>query len=765
MKDLNSILEIDKILLILKKYLKTPEAFNFIDNLKPYNDIEICNDELKLVEEALSLYNLYNDIPIFHHSSIRLISYDISKGNILTCDDLIHIKDFLSTINDLKSYYNKIILSDLKICNYFKDLNPYQFIIDKIDSIIDNNGEIKDNASYNLAKIRNKLRQIDNQNHDLINKLIILYKDKLNLDNYSIKNEVFVLPVNSSYKNTINGIVHDISQSGQTTFIEPIEILQLNNKKRILEIEEKEEITLILKEVSKIIENNIESLIKNEEYVTKLDILFSKVKFLNQIKGNIIYLNKNKKLDLINAKHPLLNQNEVVGNNFKLNEDKRILFISGPNAGGKTIALKTISILSYMAKLALPLSCDIDSNIPYFNNIFIDIGDNQSIENNLSTFSAHISNLSVILKSSTSKDLVILDELASGTDPNEGESLSISIINYLLNKGLLAIISSHYPKLKQICLLNKNISSASFLFDEDKLIPTFKMIYNIYGKSFAFIIAKEYGIPDEIIENAKNFYNNEYSNEFDNKLEYIQNKEKELYDKEHMLDDKIILLSKKEKSINEKEDKLQSDINNLKNKKIDELDKIIEEKIQNIEEIYNKTKISNKKELNDAINKIEKNTLKIEEEYNFNIGDAVKIKTLNLDGIIYNIKKNLYYIKTNDGLTFKTEKNKLMPINKKALTKQKNLNNLDRKILNNNKINYSLNIIGKRAIEAENEVILFLSNSNAIGLKEVKIIHGFGAGILRKLTHKILKQTPYVSQYKLGNDENGNGGVTIVNFK
>ena len=440
------------------------------------------------------------------------------------------------------------------------------------------------------------------------------------------------------------------------------------------------------------------------------------------------------------------------------------MLISGPNAGGKTVALKTIGTLAYLTKLAIPLNVAEDSEIGIFNNIYLDIGDNQSIESNLSTFSSHISNISYILKNVTNKDLILFDELCNGTDPKEGEALSIAISKYLIEKKVISVISSHYTLLKKFGLDNKNVLNASFIFDEKKIKPTFKLILGVSGKSYGFLIANKFGIAQDIINDAKAIFEENYMSDETRRIELLEEKEREIVKKEEKLKEYEIKMSKVQSDIDKEKNKLSIRETKLKEQKINDFDEILDKKYREINHIYDEfVKEKNAKKALEKLSKIsiEENT----ENEVLNVGDSVLIKNIETRGVISDIRKNKVKVIDDSGFTFQTTLDNLKKIKVANPTKKISSIDIDDKILNAKQISSSLNLIGYHTYEGVEALKDYLAEAYNKKLSNVKIIHGFGSGKLREALHQELRKNSFVESFSLGNETNGGNGATIVKLK
>ena len=764
MKKAKDVLEIDKVIELINHYILTLKGKNILYSYKTFNDKKSLVREYTKVDEIRRIYSLKGNFPIFSKLDMSEEIKSLKAGKFLSEDKIMLLRDEIKSTYDLNIFYKKLNERFLYVEELFTKIKPNLELYDKINKTFSNNGEILDSASPTLGKIRKDIRNIDKRIHEQIGSLLSLNKDKITGDNYQIKNGHFVLPVNTSLKRSIPGVVQDISDSGQTTYIEPFEIAELENDKSILELKERDEINKILDEFKTFIIFDASQLILNNNSIGEIDYLLSKVKYAKEYECVIPKISDKQIINLKSAKHPLLDKNICVPNTFILGENKTLMLISGPNAGGKTVALKTIGTLAYLTKLAMPLNVAEDSEIGIFNNIYLDIGDNQSIESNLSTFSSHISNISYILKNVTNKDLILFDELCNGTDPKEGEALSIAISKYLIEKKVISIISSHYTLLKKFGLDNKNVLNASFIFDEKKIKPTFKLILGVSGKSYGFLIANKFGIAQDIINDAKVIFEENYMSDETRRIELLEEKEREIVKKEEKLKEYEIKMSKVQSDIDKEKNKLSIRETKLKEQKINDFDEILDKKYREINHIYDEfVKEKNAKKALEKLSKIsiEENT----ENEVLNVGDSVLIKNIETRGVISDIRKNKVKVIDDSGFTFQTTLDNLKKIKVANPTKKISSIDIDDKILNAKQISSSLNLIGYHTYEGVEALKDYLAEAYNKKLSNVKIIHGFGSGKLREALHQELRKNSFVESFSLGNETNGGNGATIVKLK
>ena len=771
-------LEIDKVLDKIRSYIHTSSGLKLLNKSKFISNYFEFTKENRLLDEYISLSNRYGNFNIQNLEDFYDELSIVSKGGIGTEEFFKKIYKLLEISSELISYRKefagpydslKVVLNDLTDLNALKN---------KIDIVFDFEFNIKDSASSSLKEIRRNISKINTSIKNTIVSEVKKNKDYLNDQSYSLRNGCYVLPVKTSNKNKIKGLVLDVSDSLETTFIEPESCLLLNNELQALKVAEKDEIKKILKNLSEYVGDYKEEILKNDEIIAKIDVLNAKYLYSRDINGVVIQTFNDSSFNLKNARHPLIDPNLIVSNSIKMDNLEKQLIISGPNAGGKSVFLKMIGLLVLMNQLIIPLPVEEDSTIGFFHHIYLDIGDVQSIEENLSTFSGHISNVTNILNRVTSNDLVLIDELGTGTDPKEGEALAVSISKYLRDVGCKSFITSHFDGVKKYAISSDDVLCASMLFNEETLSPLYKLEVGLPGKSYGIFIAKKYGINSKIIQDSQGFLKN---NKLKGEADYVK-----------ILTDKI-------NEYNEKIDQEKVAYERLKKNEVEYKNKIkiLEEKLKNFslemnnekEEIINETreKIKNLKKiilekgsikLNDVIdaekwlddlidNKInynveEKQVNEIHEEI-LSIGDYVRNETLDIEGKIVSIGKKGVTIISSDELTYTLNPTSLIKIEKVKEKKKKSEENYYDAMVTN--LPFELNLLGKRVDEAINELDYYIDRAILAHRKSFKVIHGYGTGALRKAVWEYLKTNKQVKSFNYGGEFDGGMGSTNVELK
>ena len=777
-------LEYNKILEILSTFSKTYVGFKKCTNLKPMKNVDF------LLEQTYEAYNLIcrnGSLPLSSIDNIDILIKNLESNFALTASDLLKITHILKTSRELKEYFPFENEDYNLISEYFSMLYTNKILEKEIsDKILDEN-TLADSASAKLKSIRKQQKELSLQIKSKLNTIVhsATYSKYLQDSVITIRNERFVVPVKEEYRSQIKGFVHDISSSGSTVFVEPLAVFELNNDLNNLKTDEQIEILRILEELSKkfmLITNELKS---NVSLIGEIDFIFSKASFSKSINGIKPTLNKDKYINLISARHPLIAKEKVVPIDINIGEKYSSLIITGPNTGGKTVALKTTGLLLLMAYSGLLIPASENSSIYQFDNIFADIGDEQSIAESLSTFSSHMLNIVEITRSATENSLILLDELGSGTDPIEGSRLAISILEYFNNLGATTISTTHYQELKEYALTNKGFENASFEFNIDTLTPTYKLLIGIPGKSNAFAISKKLGLDINILNRAKSLVEkNDVDIEdllkgiYDNKLETEKQKEETTKN----LNQVEMLRKKLETDYSDLEEKANTIIIKAKNEARDILldvkenaDKIIKE-MNSISKKKNKNSMQElydlKNDLNIKIKNVTYGNSK-DEKGNLNkediiLGMSVFVIPLAKEGIVTSLPNASLEVEVQIGnLKTNISIDKLMKI-KNTQNNKKSSNNTSFKNAISNKsksISPEINVIGLNIEDATQIVDKYLDDANLSKLETVRIVHGKGTGKLRTGIHSFLKKHPHVKTFRMGTYGEGEMGVTVVTLK
>ncbi len=773
-------LEYSEIIKLISNYCKTYIGKETVLKLSPCFDSDEVSHLLEETTEAMDISIKKSNIPVCEIPNIDIWIKQLESTNVLSAKALIDVATILKVSRELKEFFFKDPSFNTNsfsiLFDYFNSLYVNKNIESTIfEKILDEN-TIADNASPKLSSIRKNKKKAEQAIRDKLDSIIhsSSYSKYLMEPIVTIRNDRFVIPLKQEYRNMIKGFIHDISSSGSTVYIEPLAIFEINNEINNLKIEENIEIEKILQNLSILLYKYTNELKNNVILIGKLDVLSAKVLYSKSIDGIKPTLNTQKYINLIAARHPLIDKNNVVPINIALGKNFNSLIITGPNTGGKTVSLKTTGLLLLMAYTGLYIPCNENSSICVFKNLFADIGDEQSISESLSTFSSHMTNIINITNNANENSLILLDELGSGTDPIEGANLAISILNYFYNMGCLVISTTHYQELKNYALITDGFENASSEFDIENLRPTYKLLIGIPGKSNAFAISQKLGLKQEILDNAysllkddnihiedilKNIYDNkiqiEYEKqEIDKNLMQIQNLRKEL--------------EKENKDVKQKEQELIENAE-LEAREIiltakDEVNEIIK-KLNNINGDL-KTANNLRNTLNDKlkqfdVKKIENGNL---EKKDIQLGMLVEVIPFNATGTVISLPNKSNEVQIQIGNTKMNISLSNLNKTKKTLT---NENFSTTKVNRNNGskskyISPEINVIGQNVDEAIYIIDKYLDDCTISNISPIRIVHGKGTGKLREGIHAFLKKHPHVKSFRLGTFGEGEMGVTVV---
>jgi len=757
-------LEFNKIIELLKKELVLNANIDRLDNMQFQEDLKDIELALNEVDEAVILQQRMGRNPIYFNVDLSLILSKVSKSGVLSEEEVLAVGQLLDTIKDHIIYYEKLeaagINGDffklkLDLMEYYKDLNL------NIKKIITPYGEIKDDASILLRDIRKQQLDTEKNINSKLQEIVSKNLSKLSSNIVSIRNNRFVIPVKNDFKNSIKGIIHDQSASGETVFIEPLIINQLNNKLNQLKQDENNEIYNILRKISIEINEFYDGLMLSYKTILDLDIIFAKANYAIKINANKPIVNKDGIVDLLNARHPLLNVDIVVPNNISIGKDYKGIIITGPNTGGKTVLLKTLGLLALFVKAGMLIPADANSKMMIFDNVFVDIGDEQSIDQNLSTFSSHLKNVIDIIDLVTPNSLVLLDELGSGTDPVEGSSLAISIFDYLIKRDCLIIATSHYSELKMHAYNSDNVINASVEFNEITLKPTYRLLIGVPGMSNALKIARNLGLNSEIIYSAEN-YVHQKNDDLSNMLD-------KLIKQSHELDHKINDLTESRKLVNQKV----IELDETKAKILSKEQNIIDKAMNEINELLNDLKELKNREIKPheiadvtykvrELSNIQIEEKIIEEDKNIEVNSIVYVSTYGTNGTVTKVLNNNKFEVLLGNATIRIDRKylKLAKTTETPIVKSTGIN-----VTTKASVSSTLDLRGKRFEEAKDLIDKFLDDAIYANFNTVSIIHGFGTGVIRKLVIDELKANKNVESYRYGGAGEGGQGVTIAIMK
>ncbi len=781
-------LEFHKICAILKNYAITYIGQNFAINLQPLENKQSIIKALKQTTEASILLYRKGSLPISEIEDITPHIKKLESTTSLTMKQLLDVANILRIASQLRDYF---FSTDIEMASFtylhglFSNLYINPSIQKTISSVILDENTIADDATEQLQTIRKKLHHKEQEIRTKLNSY--LHSKYIQEPIITVRNGRFVIPIKNEYRSEIKGFIHDISSSGSTVFIEPIAIFDLNNALNQLKNDELYEIEKILQKLSSLFFGITEQMLNNIHLIGLIDFIFAKAKYSHYLDACEPIINDEKLINLIDAWHPLLDKTLAVKNDIPIGKNYRSLIITGPNTGGKTVILKTVGLLTVMAMSGLHITAREGSSIFLFDNIFADIGDEQSIADSLSTFSSHITNIAHILKKSTTNSLVLLDELGSGTDPIEGSSLAISILEKLNASQTLTLCTTHYPEIKHFALVTDAFENASVAFDIETLSPTYQLLVGVPGTSNAFAISRKLGISEEIIQRAKSLidkenitieellthiYEDKRSIEIEkekilnnsNKIEQLKNtleknasdikqQEKQIIEKAK-IEARNILLSAKEDA--------NTIIRNIEksgdNKQANQFRNELNSKIENLQSISSQEKTTIEKPLS---------------KENLKINTKVYIPSLHQIGTIISIGKNdKIQVQLPLGKMFFSLSDLSIISDKSIDTHTQQKQEKYKPHPSSNKHHFSvksisseIHVLGQTVEEACVSIDKYLDDCYLNGLQTIRIVHGKGTGALRKGIHQFLKTHPHVENFRLGSFGEGETGVTIVTLK
>ncbi|WP_311538089.1 endonuclease MutS2 [uncultured Anaerococcus sp.] len=773
------VLEYPKILERLAKMARSSITKDKILKLMPSTDIDYLKDELEKTAAMAKIISRNGNIDIFGlYDFTEIIGY-VRRNGILEPADLLKVLSLLRVSEYLKDYGKNI--EDTYLLDIFDRISTNEFLKDEIDRSIINEEEIADNASRELLNIRRSKARKESEIKNKLNSYVTSprYEDALQDKVVSVRDGRYVVPIKTNKRAVINGIVHDKSASGNTLFIEPAAIVELNNQYKDLELKEEAEIRRILDRLSRFTEKFDQEILENQKLIGRIDFLQAKAKFGLENDYSIPSLNDQKIINIKEARHPLL-PGRVVPIDVAIGGDYTTLIITGPNTGGKTVSLKTVGLISLMAQTGLFIPAEEGSMLNVFDDIFLDIGDKQSIEMSLSTFSASLTNIVDILNKVTSNSLVLLDEIGSGTDPIEGAALAISILSHLTENEVMTFATTHYSELKYYAMENDRVMNASVEFDVETLSPTYKLEIGTPGKSNAFEISKRLGLSEKILTKAKSLIGKDTQN-INKILEEIEDDKAEIEAKNRQIENY-------RREIQSIKDKLRNKSKELDKQK-EEIIKKAEEKANQILDKANKesqamlkeakrSKNANTSDIDRSLNKIrnkykdsyienESEGLRLKKSKDIpdelKEGDMVIVEGLGQEAQVIEAPDSKGNIKLQMGILKMDSNIKNVRKIKKDKQTEKNIEKVYsvKKAMH---ISATLDLRGQRYDEAMRNVDKYLDDAMLAGLSQAKIIHGKGTGALIKGVSEILKTDKRVASYRFGDDKEGGYGVTIVKF-
>lgn len=783
------VLEYDKIIDMLLDLTQGELARDLVEKLEPSNDIDEIRRMQEETSEAYRVLVRYGDIDYSSATHIKHLVSKASLGSMLFIEDLYDIMQNIFLVSSIKRYLKTSIEDENLRLKHLRRLNDSLASLDdlkkKLSTTIVSRDEIADNASSTLRSIRRSKKLKNQAIEDKLNSYITSDKTKKYLQDaiVTMREGRYVIPVKNEYRSSVEGMIHDISQKGSTVFIEPMAVVKLNNELRELENEEKKEIERILYELSSEVSEYKAYLETNEEALKSISFIFARARLAREMRATEPILNDKGYVNLKNARHPLIPKDKVVPTTVELGDEYTSLIITGPNTGGKTVSLKTVGLITLMAKSGLNIPCDNNSSVAVFDKVYADIGDEQSIEQSLSTFSSHMKNIVHIVENAEYNDLVLFDELGAGTDPTEGAALAISILKLFRERRIRTMATTHYSQIKFYALTSEGVKNASMEFNVDTLSPTYRLIIGIPGKSNAFEISKRLGLDQKIIDSAKELLN-ENDTCFEDVLKAIEEDRTEIENKRIKINEEneeIERLREKLENKNKKlEEKQEAIINKAKEEAREIVKKAKSESAFIIDELKDISSLSKKEdrrrlqEAKDYLRELEdENRLKIKDNKkrtkeipkDIKLGESVRIISIDKFGEVetlpddkgdLNIQVGIMSVRSNINDIERSESKEEVKVEKKtkSINKAKSKN-----------ISSEINLIGRTVDEAILLLDKYLDDAYLARLKEVRIIHGKGTGTLRDAVRKYLQNSKHVIEYREADYTEGGSGATVAVIK
>ena len=783
-----STLEYNKIISRLVSFACSDGAKQILHKLEPMTDIDKINTALDYTNDALTRVYQKGSVDFSRIKDIRGSIARLKVGSSLNALKLLNISMLLECAAHIKGYYEQRADSIQPLIDM---LDPVTLLNNAIKKCIISEDEISDDASANLRSIRRQKNIAADRIHTELNKILNSPSTRTYLQDYVITTRQgrFCLPVKAEYKSLMPGMVHDQSSTGSTVFIEPAAVVKLNNDIRELELKEQAEIEVILADLSAKAAEYTDSLLSDYEILTNLDCIFAKALLSRHFNCSRPVMNNKGIVNIKKGRHPLIEPHTVVPIDIYLGTDFNLLIITGPNTGGKTVSLKTVGLFTLMGQAGLHIPALDRSELSIFSEVYADIGDEQSIEQSLSTFSSHMTRVVHILQHADADSLCLFDELGAGTDPTEGAALAIAILNYLHDRGIRTMATTHYSELKIYALSTNFVENACCEFDVETLRPTYRLLIGIPGKSNAFAISSKLGLSDEIIHAAKEQISKEDESfedviaDLEQSRVTIEKEQQEIAEYKERIRTLQEQLQKKNEKIDQAKDKILRDANEKARAILQEAKDVADETIRDF----------NKAGASADIKELEKKRQKVRDKINekngklalgntqkkpadqktvdpkkLKKGDSVKIISMNLKGIVNTLPDARGNLFVQCGIMrMQTNVNDLVPVKEETITAPalQRTNTGKLKMSKSFSVSSEINLLGCTVDEAIAKLDKYLDDAYLAHLPSVRVVHGKGTGALRNAVQSHLKRLKYVKEYRLGEYGEGDAGVTIVTFK
>lgn len=783
-------LEYDKIRDLLVDQASSEAGKNRCRSLKPMIDLEEINIAQEQTAAAFSRIVKKGRLSFSGCHSVEDSMMRLEVGGALSIAELLRICKLCEVANRAKSYGKHDTVDELADCldRYFEQLSPLTPLSNEIRRCIIDENEISDDASSTLRQIRRSMSQINDKVHSTLNGLVNgSLRSYLQDPIITMRGDRYCIPVKAEYRSQVNGLIHDQSATGSTLFIEPMAVVKLNNDLKELYAKEQEEIQVILARLSVDVAEHIDEIRTNYQVLSELDFIFAKGSLALSMNATKPIFNTNGYIHIREGRHPLLDKKKVVPITISLGGEFDLLIVTGPNTGGKTVSLKTVGLFTLMGQAGLHIPALDRSELAVFESVYADIGDEQSIEQSLSTFSSHMTNIVSFLQEVDERSLVLFDELGAGTDPTEGAALAIAILSHLHDRGIRTMATTHYSELKVFALSTPGVENACCEFDVDTLRPTYHLLIGVPGKSNAFAISSKLGLPDYIIESAKGHLS-EQDESFEDLLtdletsrRTIEKEQAEIATYKREIEKLKCELRQKQERLDKRSERIINEANEKANAILREAKEFADETMKNFRK-FGKESVSaaemekERERLRQKIAKTQtrvklesKKPIKQHKPSDFRLGESVKVHSLNLTGTVSSLpdaKGNLY-------VQMGILRSQIHISDLSIIEEPKTMTEIQRQRTSSGKMKMSksmhtspeLNLLGKTVDEAIAELDKYLDDAYLSHISPVRIVHGKGTGALRAGVHNYLKRQKHVKSYRLGEFGEGDAGVTIVEFK
>lgn len=780
-------LDFPKVINQLSKHAVSELGKEKIHALSPSSDYIEVKDKQEETEDGVRILRMKGGIPLSPFIDIRPHLKRANIGAALNGKEVAQIGKVIKSVREIDQFFVKLKEDEIElnqlyiISDQFVALRPLERAI---FTVVDEGGYVLDDASTALRGIRTGIKQTESRVRQKLESIVRGSQAKFLTDAIiTMRNDRYVIPVKQENRTTFGGVVHDQSSTGQTLFIEPQSVVDLNNRLKQYQSEERSEIERILAEVTNVIMPHTAEIDQNMTVLVLLDFINAKAKYAQEIKGIKPLISENNAVSFMRARHPLLEESEVVANDIILGEEYQTMIITGPNTGGKTVALKTLGLLQLMAQSGLQIPVAEQSVMGIFSSVFADIGDEQSIEQSLSTFSSHMTNIVEILNKIDDQSLVLLDELGAGTDPQEGAALAIALLDAIAAKGSYALITSHYPELKAYGYNRPQTINASMEFDVETLSPTYKLLIGIPGRSNAFEIAKRLGLNDMVIESARQLMSGE-SQSVDEMIQDLENKRKQASQETGKVREELQNAQALHRELKNAFKEYEAEKEQLKKKAEKEANQIIEKAQKDTEKIIEdlrarqlqgaqgsavkehefieaQTRLSNLKLEEESLKK-NKILQKQKRKKELKPGDFVQVESLGQKGTIVEKSGNKQWVVQMGMLKMKLNESDLTPAQQE---KEPSYNRTSLKSTSMGSVSTEIDLRGERVEAALNQLDQYIDQAILSNYPQVTVIHGMGTGAVRKAVQDYLKKHPQVKSYNDAPANQGGNGATIVLFK